>query len=143
MWDLLLTIAHRKTADQVVQYNKASNGAAANVDGTTVAGGTVAQISLADAVRPPPLFLVRVRVATDVEFSRPLYRRLPRKTPRRLLPLLPLPPKHPRRPRPPPKRPRRPRPPTPLPRLPRPRPLPPPPTLPSPSLRFRVPRRSL
>lgn len=54
MSESLLTVARRKTADQVVQYNKASNGAKANVDGTTVSGGTVAQISLANAVRAPP-----------------------------------------------------------------------------------------
>lgn len=48
-----MMVINPKTADQVVQYFKVSNQAKANVDAKTVAGGTVAQIPLAQAAFQP------------------------------------------------------------------------------------------
>ncbi|KAK8031379.1 hypothetical protein PG990_001113 [Apiospora arundinis] len=48
-----MMVINPKTADQVVQYMKVSNQAKANVDAKTVAGGTVAQIPLAQAAFVP------------------------------------------------------------------------------------------
>ncbi|KAK8035228.1 Extracellular serine-rich protein [Apiospora rasikravindrae] len=82
-----MMVINPKTADQVVQYFKVSNQAKANVDAKTVAGGTVAQIPLAQAAfQPaPPEDKGKGGAAPPRPLLRPLLQPLPRPLPHRQL----------------------------------------------------------